>query len=115
MKLCRKTCNFAKERDIVSCCLSNLLNDKKPKAFNLKDLYQIFKIHTHQSGGFFARSIVPDGIPPTFLRTKGWTLHTSSTSYSKRSCRSWPFITFTKLIHTFVGYLLLQEINGHMH
>ncbi|XP_028778043.1 uncharacterized protein LOC114734589 [Neltuma alba] len=82
-----KACKCARERDIVSCCFSNLLNDKKPKAFNVKDLYQIFKIHTHQSGGFFARSIVPDGIAPSFLRRKGWTLHTSSRSYSKRSCR----------------------------
>lgn len=82
-----KACRCAKERDIVSCCLSNLLSDKKPKAFNVKDVYQIFKIHTHQSGGFFAKSIVPDGIPPSFLRTKGWTLRISSTSYSRRSCR----------------------------
>ncbi|KAI9083375.1 hypothetical protein K1719_034589 [Acacia pycnantha] len=81
-----KACKCARERNIVSCCLSNLLNDKKPKAFNLKDLYQIFKIHTHHRG-FFARSIVSDGIPPAFLRTKGWTLHSSKTSYSKRSCR----------------------------
>lgn len=60
------------------------MNDKRPKPFNLKDLNQIFKIHSHQSGGFFARSITPDGIPPKFLRKKGWRVRISG---SYRSCR----------------------------
>ncbi|CAL0332743.1 unnamed protein product [Lupinus luteus] len=49
---------------------SNILSDKESKPFNLKDLYQIFKIHSHQSGGSFSKSIAPGGIPPTFLRKK---------------------------------------------
>lgn len=68
----------------MSCCFNNLLNDKSPKPFNLKDLHQIFKIHTHQSGGFFAKSITPDGIPPKFLRKKGWKVRISG---SYRSCK----------------------------
>lgn len=60
------------------------MNDQRPKAFNLKDLNQIFKIHSHQSGGFFARSITPDGIPPSFLRKKGWRVRISG---SYRSCK----------------------------
>ncbi|WVZ15441.1 hypothetical protein V8G54_013007 [Vigna mungo] len=74
----------AQERDIVTCCFTDMLNDERPKPFNLKDLYQIFKIHSHQSGGFFGRSITPDGIPPSFLRKKGWRMEISG---SYRSCR----------------------------
>ncbi|XP_027359260.1 uncharacterized protein LOC113867942 isoform X2 [Abrus precatorius] len=80
----RKAYKCSKEGDIVSCCFTDVLNDKRPKPFNLKDLYQIFKIHSHQSGGFFARSITPDGIPPSFLRKKGWRVRISG---SYRSCR----------------------------
>ncbi|KAK7381152.1 hypothetical protein VNO78_33678 [Psophocarpus tetragonolobus] len=72
------------EGDIVTCCFADILNDQRPKPFNLKDLYQIFKIHSHQSGGFFARSITPDGVPPSFLRKKGWRIRISG---SYRSCR----------------------------
>lgn len=42
------------------------------------------KIHTHHSGGFFAKSITPDGIPPKVLRKKGWRVRTSG---SYRSCK----------------------------
>ncbi|CAI8594183.1 unnamed protein product [Vicia faba] len=79
-----KVYKCSREGDIVSCCFNNILNDKSPKPFNLKDLYQIFKIHTHQSGGFFAKSITPDGIPPKFLRKKGWKVRISG---SYRSCK----------------------------
>ncbi|XP_061353638.1 uncharacterized protein LOC133298386 [Gastrolobium bilobum] len=79
-----KACKCSREGDIINCCFSDILNDKKPKPFSLKDLYQIFKIHSHQSGGFFAKSIAPDGIPPTFLRKKGWRVRISG---SYRSCR----------------------------
>ncbi|KAL1291799.1 hypothetical protein HN51_060310 [Arachis hypogaea] len=79
-----KACKCSREGDIIRCCFSDLLNDQKPKPFNLKDLYQIFKIHNHHTGGFFAKSITPDGIPPTFLRKKGWRLRISG---SYRSCR----------------------------
>ncbi|XP_057445402.1 uncharacterized protein LOC130737607 isoform X2 [Lotus japonicus] len=80
----RKACKSSREGDIVSCCFTDLLNDKGPKPFSLKDLYQIFKIHSHQSGGFFAKSIAPDGIPPSFLRKKGWRIQISG---SYKSCR----------------------------
>lgn len=68
----------------MNCCFTDILNDKKPKPFDLKDLYQIFKIHSHQSGGFFAKSIAPDGIPPTFLRKKGWRVRITG---SYKSCK----------------------------
>ena len=62
----------------MACCFSDILMEKKPKSFDLKDLYQQFKIHSHQSGGFFAKSIAPDGIPPKSLRRKGWKVRSSS-------------------------------------
>lgn len=84
MWFCRKAYKCSREGDIVTCCFTDMLNDQRPKPFNLKDLYQIFKIHSHQTGGFFARSITPDGIPPSFLRKKGWRMEISG---SYRSCR----------------------------
>lgn len=62
----------------MACCFSDILREKRPKPFNLRDLYQQFQIHRHQSGGFFAKSIAPDGIPPKFLRRKGWKVRSSS-------------------------------------
>lgn len=79
-----KACKCSRDGDIMNCCFTDILNDKKPKPFDLKDLYQIFKIHSHQSGGFFAKSIAPDGIPPTFLRKKGWRVRISG---SYKSCK----------------------------
>ncbi|KAG2384211.1 hypothetical protein LR48_Vigan10g223400 [Vigna angularis] len=79
-----KAYKCSREGDIVTCCFTDMLNDERPKPFNLKDLYQIFKIHSHQSDGFFGRSITPDGIPPSFLRKKGWRMEISG---SYRSCR----------------------------
>ncbi|KAJ7974219.1 DUF1262 family protein [Quillaja saponaria] len=76
-----KASKCSREGDIVTCCFTDILSDKGPKPFNLKDTYQIVKIHRHQSGGFFAKSVAPDGIPPKFLRRKGWRVRISS------SCR----------------------------
>lgn len=67
----------------MACCFSDILMEKKPKPFDIRDLYQQFKIHTHQSGGFFAESITPDGIPPKLLRRKGWKVRSSTTFYDR--------------------------------
>ncbi|KAI4346785.1 hypothetical protein L6164_007653 [Bauhinia variegata] len=75
-----KACKCSREGDIINCCITDILGDRRPKDFNLKDLYQIFKIHSHLDGGFFARSIAPDGIPPKFLRKKGWRVRISSSN-----------------------------------
>ncbi|KAK4542842.1 hypothetical protein RGQ29_033174 [Quercus rubra] len=73
-----KAYKCSREGDVMACCFSEILSDRKPKPFNLKDLYQQVKIHSHQSGGFFAKSIAPDGIPPKVLRRKGWKVRSSS-------------------------------------
>lgn len=67
----------------MTCCFTDILRDKKPKPLNLRNVYQQFKIHRHQSGGFFAKSVAPDGVPPKFLRRKGWKVRCSS-SYRSR-------------------------------
>lgn len=60
------------------------MRDKKPKPFNHRNVYQQFKIHRHQSGGFFAKCVAPDGVPPKFLRRKGWKVRCFRTSYRPR-------------------------------
>lgn len=73
-----KAYKCSREEDVMACCFNEMLTDRKPKPFNLKDLYQQVKIHSHQSGGFFAKSIAPNGIPPKVLRRKGWKVQSSS-------------------------------------
>ncbi|KAJ8546273.1 hypothetical protein K7X08_018856 [Anisodus acutangulus] len=61
-----------KEADMDSCCFDNSMNDLKPKPFNHKDTYQQFEICPYDLGGFYAKSVAYDGVPPKFLRKKGW-------------------------------------------
>ena len=62
----------------MSCCFRDVSRDKKPKPLNFKDIYQQVKIYHHHSGGFFAKSVAPYGLPPKFLRRKGWKVRCSS-------------------------------------
>ncbi|KAL5582026.1 hypothetical protein UlMin_014468 [Ulmus minor] len=73
-----KACRCSRERNIMTCCFRDILRDKKPKPMNLKDIYQQVKIYRHHSGGFFAKSVAPDGHPPKFLRRKGWKVRWSN-------------------------------------
>ncbi|XP_038891784.1 uncharacterized protein LOC120081171 [Benincasa hispida] len=75
-----KAYKCSREDEITTCCFGDVLSDKKPSAFNLKDIYQQFQIHRYHGGGFYAQSVAPDGVPPKFLRTKGWKLRSSSSS-----------------------------------
>ncbi|CAK9326768.1 unnamed protein product [Citrullus colocynthis] len=75
-----KAYKCSREDEITTCCFGDVLSDKKPSSFNFKDIYQQFQIHRYHGGGFFAQSVAPDGIPPKFLRTKGWKLRSSSSS-----------------------------------
>ncbi|KAH7532838.1 hypothetical protein FEM48_Zijuj04G0064900 [Ziziphus jujuba var. spinosa] len=79
-----KACTSSREGDIITCCFRDILRDKKPKPLNHRNIYQQFKIHRHQSGGFFAKSVAPDGVPPKFLRRKGWKVRCSRTSHGSR-------------------------------
>lgn len=72
-----KACTSRRECDITTCCFRDMSTDKKPKPLNPKNTYQQFKILRHHAGGFFAKSVAPGGLPPKFLRRKGWTVRCS--------------------------------------
>ncbi|KAL5741695.1 hypothetical protein ACOSP7_028427 [Xanthoceras sorbifolium] len=73
-----QACTSSREMDMGICCFSNVVNDVKPKPFDHRNIYQQFKIHRHYRHSFFAKSAAMDGLPPKFLRKKGWELRTSS-------------------------------------
>ncbi|CAL5399483.1 unnamed protein product [Camellia sinensis] len=67
----------SKEEDIDTSCCCNSILDVQPRPLDPNDIYQQFHIVPYQRGGqFHAKSIAPDGIPPNFLRTKGWRIRT---------------------------------------
>lgn len=68
-----KACTSSKKADICSCCCyADFINDKKPRPFDYRDIYQQFEIRRYHGGGFYAKSVAYDGVPPRFLRKKGW-------------------------------------------
>ncbi|KAK1552181.1 hypothetical protein Q3G72_011955 [Acer saccharum] len=70
------------EEDKVTCCFCcTLISDVKPQPFDPNNDYQQYEICSKEWGGFFAKSVAPDGYPPGFLnRTgyKGWTVVTET-------------------------------------
>ncbi|XP_010554249.1 PREDICTED: uncharacterized protein LOC104824043 [Tarenaya hassleriana] len=78
----------AKEEDRVPCCFClSYVPDAKPKPLNPHDIYQQFEIFPRRSSNrhFSAKSIAPDGVPPHFLRRKGWTMeYSTSESFGLR-------------------------------
>ncbi|KAJ0038666.1 hypothetical protein Pint_23391 [Pistacia integerrima] len=63
----------SKEEDKATCCCCSFVSDKKPQPFDPDNIYQQIEICAQKrGGGFFAKSVVPDGFPPDFLRRKGW-------------------------------------------
>ncbi|XP_074287341.1 uncharacterized protein LOC141612460 [Silene latifolia] len=68
-----KACTSSKRADVWSCCCySEFINDLKPRPFDYRDIYQQFEIRRYHGGGFYAKSVAYDGVPPNFLRKKGW-------------------------------------------
>ncbi|KAK9276129.1 hypothetical protein L1049_005660 [Liquidambar formosana] len=73
----------SKEEDMGTCCFCNFVRDLKPRPLDPHDIYQQFEIYLRGTtcnhwGGFYARSVAPDGFPPHFLRRKGWEITTKS-------------------------------------
>nr|TKS04958.1 hypothetical protein D5086_0000138400 [Populus alba] len=66
----------AKEEDETTCCFGFCRHnpDKEPQSFDPKDVYEQFEICKSKRFGYVSKSVAPDGIPPYFLRRKGWTL-----------------------------------------
>ncbi|KAI6686266.1 hypothetical protein NL676_032179 [Syzygium grande] len=67
------------EEDKGTCLCFHYVKDKKPRPLDPDDMYQQFVIYPRETicgfVGFHAKSVAPDGYPPSFLRRKGWTLH----------------------------------------
>lgn len=73
-----KACTSSKKADILACCCySEFVNDLKPRPLDYRDIYQQFEIRRYHGGGFYAKSVAYDGIPPSFLRKKGWEVRAS--------------------------------------
>ncbi|XP_044489784.1 uncharacterized protein LOC123214115 [Mangifera indica] len=70
----------ANEEDLTTCCFCNFVRDRKPEPFYHDNIYQQFEICHGDWGGFYAKSVAPDGYPPEFLSRKGWTVVTETPS-----------------------------------
>ncbi|XVF03080.1 hypothetical protein REPUB_Repub04eG0229900 [Reevesia pubescens] len=68
----------AEEEDAVTCCFCKCFPDIEPQPADHYDIYQQFEICPRSWGGFVAKSVAPDGVPPEFLRRKGWRAFTSN-------------------------------------
>ncbi|CAL5396484.1 unnamed protein product [Camellia sinensis] len=69
----------SKEEDMDTSCCCNCIQDVQPRPLDPNDIYQQFHIVPYKRGGqFYAKSIAPDGIPPNFLRRKGWCIRTQT-------------------------------------
>ncbi|XP_058114957.1 uncharacterized protein LOC131257977 [Magnolia sinica] len=72
-----KACICSKD-DIVTYCFCMCINDVKPKALDHRDMYHQVEIIRRHSGRFIAKSVASDGLPPLFLRRKGWEIYTKT-------------------------------------
>ncbi|XP_031279348.1 uncharacterized protein LOC116137787 [Pistacia vera] len=72
-----QACKSSRETDMGICCFNNIINDEKPKPFDHRNICQQFKIHRYHRHTFFAKSAAIDGLPPKFLRKKGWEVRSS--------------------------------------
>lgn len=78
----RQAYTNAKEEDIETNCFSSYApDDTPPQPLDPNNKHQQFEIRIQaktilNSGGFVAKSIAPDGLPPKFLGKKGWKLRT---------------------------------------
>ncbi|GMI87531.1 hypothetical protein like AT1G13480 [Hibiscus trionum] len=63
------------EEDKFTCCFYRCFPDIKRQPADHHDIYQQFEISKNRSWsvGFVAKSVAPDGVPPGFLKRKGWT------------------------------------------
>jgi len=79
---CRKVAACSREEDKTACCFGSCVNDVKPRALDLGDVYQQVEVQQLPSGdkGFKAVAVAADGIPPHYLRKKGWKGNTMASS-----------------------------------
>ncbi|CAM0947849.1 unnamed protein product [Alopecurus aequalis] len=65
----------SREEDKTDCCCCSCINDVKPRPFDRSDVYQQVEVQ-QQDNGFVAVAVASDGIPPHYLRKKGWKVNT---------------------------------------
>ncbi|KAK7275140.1 hypothetical protein RIF29_16248 [Crotalaria pallida] len=63
----------SKEEDVSTCLCCTIINDVQPKPLDPFNEYQQFEI-IQEDNSFYAESVASNGIPPYFLRRKGWTI-----------------------------------------
>ncbi|KAF3430976.1 hypothetical protein FNV43_RR25706 [Rhamnella rubrinervis] len=68
----------SKEEDVTTCLCCRFINDAKPRPFDPSDEYQQVEIIHKKHGRFTAKSTVPDGHPPLYLRRKYWNVSMST-------------------------------------
>ncbi|KAG6574031.1 hypothetical protein SDJN03_27918, partial [Cucurbita argyrosperma subsp. sororia] len=73
-------CTSSKEEDMTSCGCFTFTHDTTPQLFDPTNAYQQFQLDKNMSClgpcGFMSHSMAPDGVPPRFLRHKGWRAYT---------------------------------------
>ncbi|VVA35352.1 PREDICTED: (DUF1262) [Prunus dulcis] len=72
-----EACTNSREEDMeIVCCGCTNVPDAKPKPLEPSDVNQQVEIvpRERDRGCFVAKSVDPDGFPPSFLRRKGWTV-----------------------------------------
>ncbi|KAJ8774533.1 hypothetical protein K2173_016979 [Erythroxylum novogranatense] len=69
----------SKEEDIKTYlfCIP-CVSDVEPETLDVHNIYQKFEVRHRNCGGFTAKSLASNGVPPKFLRRKGWRVRTSS-------------------------------------
>uniref|UniRef100_A0A0E0M6Y9 Uncharacterized protein n=1 Tax=Oryza punctata TaxID=4537 RepID=A0A0E0M6Y9_ORYPU len=72
----------SREEDKTTCCFCTCVNDVPPRPFNHRDVYQQVEVQPLPRGKrFSAGAVAADGIPPEYLRRKGWKVSTESSKY----------------------------------
>ncbi|CAI9096345.1 OLC1v1032459C1 [Oldenlandia corymbosa var. corymbosa] len=67
----------SREEDMATFCFCRRVKEIKPKPLDPRNVYQQFEICVCENscatrGLFYAKSVAPDGCPPYFMRSKGW-------------------------------------------
>lgn len=67
------------DEDKGTCLCFRYVRDLKPAPLDPLNINQQFEICPQETkccfGGYYAKSVLPDGYPPAFLRRKGWTIY----------------------------------------
>uniref|UniRef100_A0A0D9X7S9 Uncharacterized protein n=1 Tax=Leersia perrieri TaxID=77586 RepID=A0A0D9X7S9_9ORYZ len=84
----------SREGDKTTFRFFSFVNDVPPRPFHHSDVYQQVEVVKLPHRGFKAVAVAPDGIPPGFLRMKGWTVskltHTKYSLIGDAQGIDWP-------------------------